>query len=94
MSLQKKLLALSVGVLLIFGVINLVQFRASTQSQKKNLESTFALHSEHLSQALEAQFYERYGDVQAFAKNASFANKRYESHHGSTGCLCGFIRNL
>ncbi len=75
MSLQKKLLALSVGILLVFGAINLIQFRASTDSQKKNLESTFALHSEHLSQALEAQFYERYGDVQAFAKNSILQTK-------------------
>lgn len=68
-SLKTKLVALSIsGALLLsasgFGVLIYVSNQA-----KNDIETSFDLMSDSIAHEIAAQFYERYGDVQAFALN-------------------------
>ncbi|WP_413942921.1 methyl-accepting chemotaxis protein [Bdellovibrio sp. HCB-162] len=71
-----KRLSLKARFLLIFALcifsiqtFNYIQFQKSLNTQKEHIVDNFNLHSEALASSIAAQFYERYGDVQAFAKN-------------------------
>ncbi len=68
-SLRTKLVAGFLGVnILITGIgyIGMSQLRSNQKSATEDQSVTFA---ESLDEAIQAQFYERYGDIQAFAMN-------------------------
>ncbi len=71
-SFKAKITTLIVSVLLIFGTANYIKFRIAQNGQKESIKFNFSNYAEGLSQSIAAQFYERYGDVQAFAKNHAF----------------------
>lgn len=71
-----KRLSLKARFLLIFALcifsiqgFNYIQFQKSLTTQRQHIVDNFNLHSETLASSIATQFYERYGDVQAFAKN-------------------------
>jgi len=68
-SLKYKLIGITVGILLLFGFASFLMLRQSVNNQRELVLSNFENYSATLSNAIMAQFYERYGDVQAFAKN-------------------------
>lgn len=71
LSLRVKLLTMIIGVSLILGIASYISIGQMKQSfTSKTLES-FGVSAKGIGDALEAQFYERYGDVQAFAENPS-----------------------
>lgn len=69
MSMVQKLVLSTMALLLLLSMINGIQFQGVTKQVKKsNTELLFAT-TESLSNSISDQFYERYGDVQAFALN-------------------------
>ncbi|OQW49172.1 MAG: hypothetical protein A4S09_03655 [Proteobacteria bacterium SG_bin7] len=71
-SFKAKIVMMMFGVLLVFGAANFVQFRMALNEQRNNILENFGSHSEGLGLGIASQFYERYFDVQAFAKNHAF----------------------
>lgn len=68
-SLKFKLLTLSLGITLVLGASSLGILRFLISNEQKDTLNTFEVFSRNLGDAVAAQFYERYGDVQAFAIN-------------------------
>jgi len=76
-SLQFKLLGIFAGLMLVPAAVNLfVLNRVNKQVAEKD-EKNFSNFSNVIEDAIAAQYFERYGDVQAFAMNPTFqkANK-------------------
>lgn len=69
MSLSRRLLLLTVSMLLMFGALSSALYRISLTNQQKRIENNFTHYTEVLAEKIAAQFYERYADVQAFALN-------------------------
>ena len=78
-SLKTKLV-----LLIFFSVVLISSFAISQQLKnikelQNNIGATFKNESNNLGNAISAQFYERYGDVQAFALNKEFTEKNSEN---------------
>lgn len=67
--LRTKLLTLTAGMLLLLGGVTLILFEKSIESQKQTLIDAYDSYAHSVADSIAAQFYERYGDVQAFIKN-------------------------
>lgn len=61
-------------MLLICGVINGFQFQNVISEIRDQVKQTSAMNAGSVADAIEAQYYERYGDVQAFAMNPYLHN--------------------
>jgi hypothetical protein len=72
MSFRTKLLSLVLGIFTLLACFSAALFLKAQESQKKGLQDIFASNVPSLSDGIAAQFYERYGDVQAFALNQVF----------------------
>ena len=70
-SLKFKLLSLTLGTTLILGGASWGILRYVLKTQETSQLNLFQAYSRTLSDGIAAQFYERYGDVQAFAMNPS-----------------------
>jgi methyl-accepting chemotaxis protein len=78
-SLKMKLLSITLGINVALGVLSVsLQHYSKVKSEQTVFDTIHALTGE-LSDKIAAQFYERYGDVQAFAMNATLqGNSRDE----------------
>ena len=72
MGLRLKLLTIVVGSLTGLALLLSLLFLRAENSQKESLRNSFSTNVDKLSEAISAQYYERYGDVQAFAVNEVF----------------------
>jgi len=72
MSFRARLLSLVIGSLIALSLLSGVLFLKSQDAQKNALITGFNTNVGTLSEAISAQFFERYGDVQAFAVNEVF----------------------
>jgi ABC-type transporter Mla subunit MlaD len=63
------------GTLLLFAVVTSALFLRSLESQKTAKLGLFESTASQVGDAITAQFYERYGDVQAFGRNTVFHGK-------------------
>jgi methyl-accepting chemotaxis protein len=70
-TLKFKLLVLTLGTTISLGGASWGILRYILQTQQKAQLSSFEAYARTLSDSVSAQFYERYGDVQAFALNPS-----------------------
>ncbi len=68
-SMVQKLVFSSMVLLMLLGAINGVQFKGVANKVKKADMEALSANTDSLEHAISAQFYERYGDVQAFALN-------------------------
>ncbi|MEN9723955.1 MAG: hypothetical protein RJB38_1941 [Pseudomonadota bacterium] len=68
-SLKFKLLSLSLGITLVLGAASWGVLKYILTTQEKAQLSSFEAYSRNLGDAISAQLFERYGDVQAFALN-------------------------
>lgn len=68
-SFKARLMGLMVFILLSFWVVNFIQFKMATNAQRAEILSGFNVYSTTIANGINAQFFERYGDIQAFAKN-------------------------
>ena len=69
LSLKAKLLTLVVLVVATMGLLSLfIVNKLQTSAEEDGLKS-FQTYAEGLSASIQAQFFERYGDIQAFASN-------------------------
>jgi hypothetical protein len=68
-SLKAKLVLLVSGVTLVLGVVFGLSLRAIYTNQKEVATQSFSSSAQEFEKKLTAQFFERYGDVQAFALN-------------------------
>lgn len=76
-SLKFRLLTLSVGITVLLGISSLGILKTVIHTQKQQQLHSFEAYARNLSDSVAAQFYERYGDVQAFAMNPDIrANER------------------
>jgi len=66
-SLKFKLLSLSIGITLLLGVASLGVLKYVITTQETSQLNSFEAYSRNLGDAISAQFYERYGDVQTFS---------------------------
>ena len=74
-SLQLKIMALATGLILAQGAMSFVEATHSTDLQRIKQELTLTSARTTFSAILSALFYERYGDVQAFAANPILSTK-------------------
>jgi len=72
LSLQQKLLAMVATVVVVLSLEALGLVNMISSDLKNSRQNAFHVHAETLGNAIEAQFFERYGDVQAFAINPVF----------------------
>lgn len=68
-SLKARLLILTCGTTLVLAAAAWGFIRYFSEQSKKSTLATYETHAVSVGDALAAQFYERYGDVQAFAAN-------------------------
>jgi methyl-accepting chemotaxis protein len=68
LSLRAKILMLTVGSVFTFGLIVFGVFTYIENQQKNKAALSYYSHVQKLSNAIQAQFFERYGDVQAFSQ--------------------------
>ncbi len=66
-SLKTKLIGLSVGLLVLMGTSALLMMNHIIGLQESSQSDAFEAYAQNLGNAVSAQFYERYGDVQTFA---------------------------
>ena len=71
MSLKVKLIALSVGITFVLGASSMGVLRHIASTQETSQFNSFEAYARSLNDAIGAQFFERYGDVQAFSINPS-----------------------
>lgn len=69
MTLRFKILLMMVGTTLSLSMAAGVLFYISLEHQRASVREQFHSYEAQLSEAIGAQFFERYGDVQAFAVN-------------------------
>jgi methyl-accepting chemotaxis protein len=69
MALRFKLILLTVGMVVLASLVNFVGIRRLTGKLRTDSVANVSSYAETLSKAVAAQFFERYGDVQAFALN-------------------------
>lgn len=70
-SIQFKIIFLSFFIIFTLGIGNLYQTNKLQKSYELQLETNLQNSATNLASAISAQFFERYGDVQAFAINSS-----------------------
>ncbi|OQW47965.1 MAG: hypothetical protein A4S09_14300 [Proteobacteria bacterium SG_bin7] len=68
-SLKNKILFLNLGIILALGAATVVLSDRLLDKAEEKVVDSVVNYSSHLATAIEAQFFERYGDVQAFALN-------------------------
>ena len=73
--IKTRLVALILGMLIAFGSISAFLYLQSIDHQKAALRGAFGASASSTADAIAAQFYERYGDVQAFGRNTVFYGK-------------------
>jgi len=72
LNLSQKLILFFCIIITIFCTITLIQFKSSTDDIKSARMDNVQNYTIQLNKAIAAQFFERYGDVQAFAQNEVF----------------------
>ena len=73
--LKAKLVGMMIGIILIFATVTSLLYLSSVDGQKAAKLTQFEGEATAVGDAIAAQFYERYGDVQAFARNVVFYGK-------------------
>lgn len=68
-TLRTKLIAMVIGVILLLGLTTIILVSRLVQSTETESLSAFGSYADALDASIEAQYFERYGDVQAFAVN-------------------------
>jgi len=87
-----KITIIAIGVIAAFTTFVSVAYHYSIENQKNRILNNFANYSEILSHKIQAQFYERYADVQAFAINAVFQNLSNSRHQATLNELVELYR--
>ena len=72
LSMVAKISLVSILGCIIIGGTNAIQFNKANETIVEGQKNNFIVNAEALNRAIGAQFYERYGDVQAFAVNRIF----------------------
>lgn len=79
LSLKAKIITLTLGCVISLGIGGQFLFSRAATASKKATMGTFGSYAEALNSAIAAQFFERYGDIQAFAANPGLkSNDRNE----------------
>ena len=81
LSLRAKVVIMVNGIVLMFGVMVLVLFGFFKKNYVRQTYDNFYNYSEVIGSYVQDQFFERYGDVQAFALNADLKNMHRENLH-------------
>lgn len=69
LSIKAKLIAMTSGIIMALVVGALFETNNLVEASKENIASSFANMAEEVNKAIQAQFFERYADIQAFAGN-------------------------
>ncbi len=78
-SLKSKIAGLMVGMSLMLGIASWGVLKYIVSHQEKSQLQSFEAFSRVLSDAIAAQFFERYGDIQAFAINPAIQSPKRET---------------
>jgi Methyl-accepting chemotaxis protein (MCP) signalling domain len=73
--IKAKLLMMSLSIVSVFGLVTSWLYMRSVEGQKSSLMKVFSSSAAAVADSVMAQFYERYGDVQAFGRNTAFSGK-------------------
>jgi hypothetical protein len=76
--LKVRLIMLTMGMIAIFASVTSFLYLRSVEGQKQAKLGAFEAAAAQVADSITAQFYERYGDVQAFGRNAVFYGKDTE----------------
>lgn len=79
LSIKSKLLCLVIGILVPMGVGGLYSTLQLSNYSEKLLTDTYAQNAKELNSAIATLFFERYGDVQAFAVNQAVISMNEET---------------
>lgn len=74
-SLRIRILALAVAIVVALGGLAAYEVHQLAETSKNSINQTFATFAHTLQASIAAQFYERYGDVQAFALHPAVQGK-------------------
>lgn len=77
-SLEKKSLVIFLSIFILSSVFSITLYLISVSKQKELFAKLFISYSHELSDKIATQFFERYGDVQAFSKNIVFQQSNPE----------------
>lgn len=80
-SLKIKLLIITLGSMIIFGVTLLLQFERGIQSQKDSIKDSYKLYTSNLSTSIANIFFNNYNNVQAFSKNTGLKTDNFETRN-------------
>ncbi|MFN8791898.1 MAG: methyl-accepting chemotaxis protein [Bdellovibrionales bacterium] len=89
LSIRTKLLGLSLATLAILGAGSWISLENFSRDYEQGRMDNFANYAESLGKAIAAQFYERYGDVQAFAVNDSIRSLKPQEMQGALDSYIG-----
>lgn len=78
-SLKFKLIALSMGITVMLGAASVGVLKHIVSTQEKAQLDSFEAYARSLSDAIGAQFFERYGDIQAFAISPAIQSNSQQS---------------
>ncbi|MFZ4714724.1 MAG: methyl-accepting chemotaxis protein [Bacteriovoracaceae bacterium] len=75
LSLKSKILTLSLGIVVVLASMSFYVMDNLNSSKKELMSNTIGAYVKGLEASIAAQYYERYGDVQAFALNPSLQSE-------------------
>jgi methyl-accepting chemotaxis protein len=78
-SLKFKLIALSIGITVLLGGASIGVLKHIVGTQQKAQLDSFEAYARSLSDAIGAQFFERYGDVQAFSISPAIQSNNHQT---------------
>ena len=78
LNLKQKLLISSLGCLVLFGGVLLMQFERGISQQMENVEMSFVLHAHNLRGSISNVFQKNYNGVQVIAKNSALKSGTLE----------------
>ncbi len=79
LSLKAKIIGVNIVGLVVLGIIVFLIFFNGQNEIMSRTQAGFSSYSDNLQAAVAAQFYERYGDVQAFAMNADIQSNDHNT---------------
>ncbi|APJ03159.1 methyl-accepting chemotaxis protein [Silvanigrella aquatica] len=91
-SMRFKIIALITLIIFFLCIFSMIEQQSSSNELMQNMETVLETKSNSIGNAISAQFYERYGDVQAFALNPVFQEndkKKMEAYLNQYSALYG-----
>lgn len=91
-SLKMKLLTSTIAITFIMACVSIFLIRNGAKSAEIKTQNMLKSEAESLSYVIQAQFFERYGDVQAFAENSVLQDQSLENRDAISKKLSIYVK--